>query len=133
MNLPARAEPQPLFLQTLQPLLASVEAASRIWGEACSDLLKIQSESAAAALAQGLTSLVPAYAPGDSSYLLTRMPIDYQMQLERLAQLMRDSLDVLSRAHYELLAWQSQPLTQGIEAGEAPAALVFTPASAPIY
>ena len=115
MNLSDYTESQSQFFDSLKPLMASSDVASHILSDAAKDLLAIQSELAAASFAKVLTSLVPAFAPGDPSYALWQMPADYQAEMERWVHALMTSVGVLSRVQQQMVELQGQSFTHGVQ------------------
>lgn len=111
LSLSNYTEPQSQFFGNLKPLMASSDAASHILSDAAKDLLAIQSDLAAASFAKVITSLVPAFAPGDPRYTLWQWPADYQAEMERWVHALMTSVGVLSRAQQRLAELQGQSIT----------------------
>lgn len=115
MNLSDYTESQFQFFDNLKPLLASSGAAGHILSEAARDLLAVQSELAAASFAKALTSLVPAFAPGDPSYMLQQVPAEFKRESERWMQGFMASLSVMLRAQRQMAELEVQSLSHGVQ------------------
>lgn len=115
MNLSDYTESHRQFFDTLNPLLASSDASTKLLAEASRELLTVQSDLAAASFAKTMTSLVPAFAPGDPGYAFWQWPADYQAELERWVHAMMTSVGVLSRVQQQLLEVHGLSLTQSVQ------------------
>ena len=102
MNLSEYTDSPPPFFEVFKPLLASSDASSQLVAEATRELLSIQSDLAAASFAKVVTSLVPAFSPGNPSYALWQLPADYQAELERGVHALMTSVGVLSRLQQQM-------------------------------
>lgn len=65
---------------------------------------KLQTETLATELAHALSNLVSLYAPGSSSYLISRMPTLYQEHIDRMLKATRAASETLSNAQRQMLA-----------------------------
>ncbi len=115
MNLSDYTESQTQYFDLLRPLLASSDISSKLLAEATRELLIVQSDLVAASFAKTLTSLVPAFAPGDPSYALWQLPADYQAQSERWLNALMETMGIISRVQQQLLDVQGQSLAQGVQ------------------
>lgn len=115
MNLPNYTEAQTQFSDTRKLLLVSAGSASFVISDAVRDLFTISYELVAAALARGLTGLVPADVPGDPSHGLWQLPSDLTEESERWVQGMVASMSVISRAQQRVFELQVQLFTQLVQ------------------
>lgn len=115
MNLSEYTDSPTPFFEAFKPLLASSDASSQLVAEATRELLSIQSDLAAASFAKVVTSLVPAFSPGNPSYALWQLPADYQAELERGVHALMTSVGVLSRLQQQMAELQGQSLTHGVQ------------------
>lgn len=115
MNLSDYTESQTQFFDSLKPLLASSEAAVHIVSDSAKELFTIQSELAAAAFAKTMTSLLPAFAPGDPSYALWQLPAEFKVESERWVHGLMASLGVFTRLQQQMAELQVQSLSHGVQ------------------
>ncbi len=115
MNLSSYAESQTQFLDALKPLQVAAGAAAFVISDAAQELFTIRSELAAAAVAKGLTGLVPLVAPGDVSNGLWQLPSDLKEESERWVQGMVAAMSVMSRAQQRLFELQVQLFSHRVQ------------------
>lgn len=112
MNSNVNTESQFNAQHTLEPMLATAESVNHVLTNVAKDMWAHHTEAGTAFVAEALTSIVPAFAPGGTSYWFQQIPAVFQSQFQRHLQSIADSIGILSRAQLQLLALGGHSLPQ---------------------
>lgn len=102
-------------LDTWQTVLDSVDAPLRIVSKLGADILKCQSESGAAWIAEAAHSATAPVSMNEVVDNLWQVPIRYQMQSRRMVDSLLETASLVSRGQQELMQWAGQVCAQNIE------------------
>ena len=112
MNQNTNAESQPNGLNTLKPMMESAGAVNQVLTTTAKEMVALQFATGGAAFAEARASIVPAFAPGGTTYWFQQVPTVIQSQFQRLMQSMVDSVGMASRAQQQILELGRHSLQQ---------------------
>lgn len=110
MNQNTNAESQPNGLNTLKPMMESAGAVNQVLTTTANEMVAHQFATGGAAFAEAMANIVPAFAPGGTTYWFQQIPTAIQSQFQRLMQSMVDSFGMVSRAQQQILELGSRSL-----------------------
>lgn len=103
------------MLENWQTMLDCADAPLRIVSKLGADILKSQSESGAAWIAQASQGATAPLTMKDVADSLWQAPIRYQMQSRRMVDSLMETASMVSRGQQELMQWAGKVCGQNIE------------------